>query len=123
MVIKEYLAVKVAELRQAQDIVVRASQAGTFPDLKQVPESVLQTIQGTLLLLGLSLVLLLSRRSRKLALDTAETLVATSLLILIIAIILGLPVGIIYLSYRGLHYLVFATLQLPWVQALLNGIL
>lgn len=31
--------------------------------------------------------------------------------------------GIIYLSYRGLHYLVFATLQLPWVQALLNGIL
>ncbi|KAL6770041.1 hypothetical protein ACKKBG_A33365 [Auxenochlorella protothecoides x Auxenochlorella symbiontica] len=86
MVIKEYLAVKVAELRQAQDIVVRASQAGTFPDLKKVPESVLQTIQGTLLLLGL-------------------------------------PVGIIYLSYRGLHYLVFATLQLPWVQALLNGIL
>lgn len=61
--------------------------------------------QAAWLLLPLVFILFLSiSRLRRIILDTVETFLATCVLIILVAVVVGLPFGATYIAYRGLGY-------------------
>ncbi len=64
----------------------------TLPSRVDLTQSVMLTSLGALLLPNV-LVILASRKGRKLVFDTVETILAIILVFLLLSIVLGLPIG------------------------------
>ncbi|KIZ06599.1 hypothetical protein MNEG_1352 [Monoraphidium neglectum] len=98
-------AARGADLAAFATLVQSSASTGQLPELSQVPQQVLYT-GGTAVALAL---LLLVPRGRRLLFDTADTAVATvaaiALLLVLIATLLSVPLGMLYVSYLGLQHL------------------
>lgn len=82
-------------------LLLQAAQTGRLPDLADVPWPTLATGACALTLLALALV----PGGRRLLSDALDTLLATALLVALVAALLCLPLATVYVSYRGLLFL------------------
>lgn len=82
-----------ADLDLLQQLALQSLQNGSLPDRSSVPPNVMLMAYGTTGLAGLLLLLLLSARCRRLVVQTADTVIATVLLVLLLAVVIGLPFG------------------------------
>ncbi|CAL8470854.1 g10396 [Coccomyxa elongata] len=87
-----------------------------LPSSANLTLSTVLTSIGAVLLANL-LVILASRKGRKLVFDTVETILAIVLVILLLSIVLGLPVGAVYLMLKAISYFVGSLWSAPAVQA------
>ncbi|GBF98826.1 hypothetical protein Rsub_11591 [Raphidocelis subcapitata] len=86
-----------AELAQFAALAQAAARSGELPDWSAVPREVLATgAAATALALAL-----LVPRGRRLVLGTLDTLAATALCLLLLACLLSIPVGGVYLLLRA----------------------
>lgn len=92
-----------------------------FPTRAEFSLSTVLTSFGAILLANL-LVILASRKGRKLVFDTVETILAIVLVILLLSIVLGLPVGAVYLMLKAISYFVGSLWSTPAVQAALAAL-
>ncbi|PRW33611.1 hypothetical protein C2E21_7719 [Chlorella sorokiniana] len=61
------------------------------------------------------LLMLLVPKGRKLVFDTVETVLAIALIVVLLAVVLGLPLGIIYLVLKAVAFLLNLVLGIPAV--------
>lgn len=80
-----------------------------------LPHSALATGAAALVAANVAAACAASSRARKLTLATADTVAACALLIALLILVLGLPVGAAYLSARGAAY-VYGGVK-PWLLA------
>ncbi|KAI7836118.1 hypothetical protein COHA_009997 [Chlorella ohadii] len=59
--------------------------------------------------------MLLVPKGRKLVFDTVETVLAIALIVVLLAVVLGLPLGIIYLVLKAVAFLLNLVLGIPAV--------
>jgi hypothetical protein len=83
---------RVDDLQLAYKLAADAYATRTLPAFDEIPSHVLLTVAATLMLAQL-LLLMLTRSGRKLVIETLDTMAATVLIILLVGIVLGLPVG------------------------------
>eukprot|EP00195_Chlamydomonas_chlamydogama_P009413 CAMPEP_0202890972 /NCGR_PEP_ID=MMETSP1392-20130828/1195_1 /ASSEMBLY_ACC=CAM_ASM_000868 /TAXON_ID=225041 /ORGANISM="Chlamydomonas chlamydogama, Strain SAG 11-48b" /LENGTH=133 /DNA_ID=CAMNT_0049574629 /DNA_START=24 /DNA_END=425 /DNA_ORIENTATION=+ len=114
----EFHADRLKDVSAAFNLVQQAVQERQIPDLANVPQSVLATGAYTGVI-GFLFLLLLIPRTRKLILDTAETILAVVLIILLLAVVLGMPFGALYIGAKGLMFLTSSLLEtFPQLKAL-----
>ncbi|GBF99088.1 hypothetical protein Rsub_11897 [Raphidocelis subcapitata] len=96
------LAARAAELRAFGGLLRDAAASGRLPALSDVPAEVATTGAAAA---ALAAALLVSPRCRRALLDAADTALATALLVVLAAVLMSLPLGTLYVSYRGLLHL------------------
>ncbi|EIE20304.1 hypothetical protein COCSUDRAFT_54460 [Coccomyxa subellipsoidea C-169] len=104
------------DLLQAWQVLQTSYEQRTLPSRVDLTQSVMLTSLGALLLPNV-LVILASRKGRKLVFDTVETILATILVFLLLSIVLGLPIGAVYLMIKAISYFLASLWSLPAVQA------
>lgn len=67
------------------------------------------------------LLMLLVPKGRKLVLDTIETVLAIALIVVLVAIVLGLPLAIIYLVLKAFGFLLNVLLSIPAIHGLVTS--
>lgn len=87
-----FLAARLADLHSATSYARRIYQDRALPDSEDLSQGAILTSIGAILLFNVVLALL-SARVRKAVLDTLETIVACILIVVLLGIVLGLPVG------------------------------
>lgn len=98
--LRDFQLQRMEELSVAMDIVSQAIASRRLPDLQTVPKPVLHTA-GSSLALAQLLVVLLIPQSRRLLFLVVDTVVAVVLIMVLVAAILSLPVGAVYVGARG----------------------
>jgi hypothetical protein len=83
---------RMEELQQAYKLLGAAYSSGRLPQLAEVPSNVLLTAAATAALAQV-LLLCLSRSGRRAVFLTLDTLAAVALMVLLAAVVLGMPVG------------------------------
>ena len=86
------------ELQLAQHVAYKSFATRSLPTNQDLTWSTVLTSIAALLLVNL-LLSMLTRRGRKLVLDTVETILATILVVILISIVLGLPIGTLAAFY------------------------
>lgn len=92
---------RAVELAAFAELVQTAAANRQLPQLSDVPNQVLLTGSCATALVLLALL----PRGRRLISDTVDTLLASVLLLVLIVLLLSLPFGTLYISYRGLLFL------------------
>lgn len=87
--LRELLAARADDLRAFAQIAAAAAESRQLPDLSSVPTRVLLTGGGALAAVALALV----PRGRRAVGEVVDTVLATALLIVLIAVLLSLPLG------------------------------
>ena len=90
--LQRWLLLRLKDLTQAYDFVVEAAETRTIPTGRPLSRSAIWTALASLVLTP-TLVVLTTGIGRKRFLQTAETILASILLVALIGIILGLPLG------------------------------
>jgi hypothetical protein len=83
---------RMEELQHAYKLLDAAYSSGRLPQLTEVPTNVLLTAAGAAVLVQL-LLLCLTRSGRRAVFLTVDTLAAIVFMVLLAAVVLGLPVG------------------------------
>ncbi|BDA45550.1 hypothetical protein COCOBI_07-3370 [Coccomyxa sp. Obi] len=104
------------DLMDAWQVLQTSYDERRLPSSADLTFSTVLTSIGAVLLANL-LVILASRKGRKLVFDTVETILAIVLVILLLSIVLGLPVGAVYLMLKAISYFVGSLWSTPAVQA------
>lgn len=91
---------RIEDLGVAYGVLYRAVADGQAPELSGVAPRVLYTAVATLLLAQLGLVLLVPR-GRKFVIQAVDTVLAVVLIVLLLAFIISLPFGAVYIGVRG----------------------
>jgi len=97
----DLIRTRAAELREFADLAHAAAASGKVPDLAAVPREVLVTGCAA----TSAVLLLILPRPRRLLTNTLDTVLASILLVLLIAVLVSLPLCTLYISYRGLLFL------------------
>ena len=105
-------AARGADLRLVLEALQSAAAGRTTPSL---PHSALATGAAALAAANVAAACVASRRARSLTYATADTVAACALLVALLVLVLGLPVGAAYLSARGAAY-VYGGVT-PWLLA------
>ncbi|CAK0782677.1 hypothetical protein CVIRNUC_005872 [Coccomyxa viridis] len=120
--LEKWTQTRTQNLQQTWTILSRSYQTRTLPVWDDFTASMLWTSAALILLPNL-LVILAKRKSRKLLLDSLESILAVALVIVLLGIVLGLPVGAVYLMAKGAIYFVHSLLKLPAVASMLQSAL
>jgi hypothetical protein len=91
--VQDFLQKRLQDLYVAQSLAVEAYDRRSMPALDALPRDVVLTVVGTWVLAYLLVVVIFSGKVRKFIFDVVETVVASALILLLIGIILGLPIG------------------------------
>lgn len=97
--LKSFYHARLHDLGTAWSLMQGALETKQLPPPKEVPSSVIATLISFLLMINI----LLSPRGRKIVVETLDTVVATILIVLIVCIVLGFPVGKVPPNNRRLH--------------------
>ena len=90
--LQPWLQHRADDLQLAYDLLLRALQSRSLPAAGQFSSSTVWTAAGTILALQAA-VILVTGIGRKSLLQAADTVLATALLIALIALVLALPIG------------------------------
>ena len=112
-----WLADRVADLSLARRLAQDAIAAGRLPAPSAVPASVAATAGAVLAAGPLAAAAVASPSVRRFLYEAADTVLACILLVALLAIVLGLPVGAVYLLFKGAVYFVHSVVTSPWVTA------
>ncbi|KAG2429115.1 hypothetical protein HYH02_014153 [Chlamydomonas schloesseri] len=97
---KEFQLQRLQDLETLSAVASQAWSNRSLPPLESIPESAQFTAAGTAIL-GVLLLLLLSRSGRRAVFLTVDTVLAVLLLGLLLAAVLALPIVAIYIGMRG----------------------
>lgn len=87
-----FMSERLAMLQTAQVAVVKGIRSGNFQVAYDLPEDVISTVLGTVILTQL-LLMLATRGGRSFIFKTVDTILALIFLLVIIVVVLGLPTG------------------------------
>ncbi|KAL4525204.1 hypothetical protein Ndes2526A_g07283 [Nannochloris sp. 'desiccata'] len=108
---------RLAMLQTAQVAVVKGIRSGNFQVAYDLPEDVISTVLGTVILTQL-LLMLATRGGRSFIFKTVDTILALIFLLVIIVVVLGLPTAVFFLSYKALAFLLGSFMQIETVEKL-----
>jgi len=101
-IVLKFLHDRIVELDAGKNLLITSAQTGTLPVLSNIPQNVFITSVAAFMLTAA----MLAPKPRKLVFDVVETIIATALLLLLVALLLGLPLGqLISLSFLCSSYL------------------
>lgn len=90
--LKEFQLQRMQDLTQLSTTALSALKTRKLSELGSLPASAFYTAAGTLVISQFLLLVFIRRNSRRLVIDTLDTLLATALLLVLLGIILGLPI-------------------------------
>ncbi len=90
--LKEFQLQRMQDLTQLSTTALRALKTRQFSEVASLPASAFYTAAGTLVISQFLLLVLIRRNSRRLVVDTLDTLLATVLLLVLLGVIVGLPI-------------------------------
>ncbi|KAL4525205.1 hypothetical protein Ndes2526B_g07373 [Nannochloris sp. 'desiccata'] len=112
-----FMSERLAMLQTAQVAVVKGIRSGNFQVAYDLPEDVISTVLGTVILTQL-LLMLATRGGRSFIFKTVDTILALIFLLVIIVVVLGLPTAVFFLSYKALAFLLGSFMQIETVEKL-----
>ncbi|GFR41793.1 hypothetical protein Agub_g2558 [Astrephomene gubernaculifera] len=98
--LKEFQLQRFADLSALSMIAQQAWEDKAMPPLDSVPQSVLYTAIGAILVAQLTLILM-SKTGRRIIFTTVDTVLAVVLVAILLTTILSLPIGAVYIGVRG----------------------
>ncbi|KAK9830215.1 hypothetical protein WJX72_010384 [[Myrmecia] bisecta] len=105
-----------ADLGQAWSLCKRLYSQKRFPAAQEVTAGVLWTSLGAFVFANL-FILFISPRGRKLTLEIFESVLAVILVCILLAIVLGLPIGAVYLALKAFAWVVSSALSFSLIAA------
>ncbi|GAB4821264.1 hypothetical protein N2152v2_008310 [Parachlorella kessleri] len=105
---------RVADVQAGWSLLQEAISQKTLPAWDKVPANVLYSSLSALIGVQL-LVTMLTSRGRRIVFDTVETILAIILILILLAVVIGLPLGIVFLTLKAASFLFGLALRLPLV--------
>lgn len=90
--LQEFFDARVADLTVAQGLLSKAIQNKAVPSLNDVPSSAIYTSLAAIVGVQI-LVMMLTSKGRRVVLDTVETILAVALILVLLAVVIGCPIG------------------------------
>ena len=94
-----FFAEKISELQLVQQSVMKGIQTSSTQPVTDLPQTVMVTAISTVILAQLVL-MLASKSGRSIIFKTVDTILAIIFLVIIMAIVLGLPFGKVFITVK-----------------------